>query len=323
MRKLNLYTLTALLATCAGCTDSLSDNGEPSSSALQLISVGLAETAQTRGGVVTSIDKVKLYVANAGTLTAYNASTPSLLFTQNSGSWSSTASVEITTGSTDVYACYPTDADITAGSNLTIPVSVRKGGDSDATQKLDFTGSQQTDYLYATKLAGITQAKRAISLTMNHALAKVSFKIDKATDVSEKLYLKQINILSNTNKLQVGDGSMQLTDGVLNALVSTSSVTLTGSTLLSTSLSSPNVFCLMAPMTATESVLSFSLTVAVGSENSSELRTFKTASATPVKWEAGKHYMYSITVNKIGGVLKNFKVEDWKSDASQDTNIGI
>ena len=170
---------------------------------------------------------------------------------------------------------------------------------------------------------GITQAKRAISLTMNHALAKVSFKIDKATDVSEKLYLKQISILSNTNKLQVGDGSMQLTDGVLNALVSTSSVTLTGSTLLSTSLSSPNVFCLMAPMTATESVLSFSLTVAVGSENSSELRTFKTASAIPVKWEAGKHYMYSITVNKIGGVLKNFKVEDWKSDASQDTNIGI
>lgn len=98
MRKLNLYTLTALLATCAGCTDSLSDNGEPSSSALQLISVGLAETAQTRGGVVTSIDKVKLYVANAGTLTAYNASTPSLLFTQNSGSWSSTASVEDNNG---------------------------------------------------------------------------------------------------------------------------------------------------------------------------------------------------------------------------------
>ena len=48
MRKLNLYTLTALLATCAGCTDSLPDNGEPSSSALQLVSVGLAETIQTR-----------------------------------------------------------------------------------------------------------------------------------------------------------------------------------------------------------------------------------------------------------------------------------
>lgn len=144
MRKLNLYTLTALLATCAGCTDSLSDNGEPSSSALQLVSVGLAETIQTRG-IVTSINQVKLYVANAGALTAYNASTPTLLFTQSNGSWSSTASVEITTanGSADVYACYP-DADITSGSNLTIPVSVRKGSDSDETQQLDFTGSQQT-----------------------------------------------------------------------------------------------------------------------------------------------------------------------------------
>lgn len=323
MRKLNLYTLTALLATCAGCTDSLPDNGEPSSSALQLVSVGLAETIQTRG-IVTSINQVKLYVANADALTAYNTSTPTLLFTQSNGSWSSTASVEITTanGSADVYACYP-DVDITSGSNLTIPVSVRKGSDSDDTQQLDFTGSQQTDYLYATKQAGITQTNRAISLTMNHALAKVSFRIDKETDVSESLYLKQISIQSNTNKLQVGEGSMQLTDGVLNGLVSTSVVTLNGSKELSTSLSSPNVSCLMAPMSATESVLSFSLTVAVGSEGSTELRTFKTASATPVQWQAGKHYMYSITVNKIGGILKNFKVEDWKSDASQDTNIGI
>ena len=323
MRKLNLYTLTALLATCAGCTDSLPDNGEPSSSALQLVSVGLAETIQTRG-IVTSINQVKLYVANTGLLTAYNTSTPTLLFTQSNGSWSSTASVEITTanGSADVYACYP-DVDITSGSNLTIPVSVRKGSDSDETQQLDFTGSQQTDYLYATKQAGITQTNRAISLTMNHALAKVSFRIDKETDVSESLYLKQISIQSNTNKLQVGEGSMQLTDGVLNGLVSTSVVTLNGSKELSTSLSSPNVSCLMAPMSATESVLSFSLTVAVGSEGSTELRTFKTASATPVQWQAGKHYMYSITVNKIGGILKNFKVEDWKSDASQDTNIGI
>ena len=317
MRKLNLYTLTALLATCAGCTDSLPDNGEPSSSALQLVSVGLAETIQTRG-IVTSINQVKLYVANADALTAYNTSTPTLLFTQSNGSWSSTASVEITTanGSADVYACYP-DVDITSGSNLTIPVSVRKGSDSDETQQLDFTGSQQTDYLYATKQAGITQTNRAISL------AKVSFRIDKETDVSESLYLKQISIQSNTNKLQVGEGSMQLTDGVLNGLVSTSVVTLNGSKELSTSLSSPNVSCLMAPMSATESVLSFSLTVAVGSEGSTELRTFKTASATPVQWQAGKHYMYSITVNKIGGILKNFKVEDWKSDASQDTNIGI
>ena len=323
MRKLNLYTLTALLATCAGCTDSLPDNGEPSSSALQLVSVGLAETIQTRG-IVTSINQVKLYVANADALTAYNTSTPTLLFTQSNGSWSSTASVEITTanGSADVYACYP-DVDITSGSNLTIPVSVRKGSDSDETQQLDFTGSQQTDYLYATKQAGITQTNRAISLTMNHALAKVSFRIDKETDVSESLYLKQISIQSNTNKLQVGEGSMQLTDGVLNGLVSTSVVTLNGSKELSTSLSSPNVSCLMAPMSATESVLSFSLTVAVGSEGSTELRTFKTASATPVQWQAGKHYMYSITVNKIGGILKNFKAEDWKSDASQDTNIGI
>lgn len=318
---MNIHTLIISLAVCTGCTNGLPDKVDPASSPLELVSVGLAETAQTKG-IVTSIDRVNVYVAAANVLTPYKASTPSLVFSQSSGSWSSSDAVEITTGdgSADVYACYPANLAITAGSNLTIPISIRKGSD---TQELDFMGSQQTDYLYATKRAGIAQNTRAISLTMNHALAKVSFKIDKATDVSEALYLKEITILSNTNKLQTGDGTMQLTDGVLNGLVATSSATLTGSLQLNTSQSSPNVSCLFAPMSATESVLSFSLTVAVGSAGSTEVRTFKTSSATPIQWKAGQHYMYHITVNKIGGTLKGFKVEDWKSDASQDTNIGI
>lgn len=320
MKRMNIHTLIISLAVCTGCTNGLPDKVDPASSPLELVSVGLAETAQTKG-IVTSIDQVKVYVAKENTLTPYKSSIPSLMYTQSNGSWSSSDAVEITTasGSADVYACYPADLAIAAENNLTIPVSIEKGSD----QSLDFKGSQQTDYLYATKKAGITQNTRAISLVMNHALAKVSFKIDKATDVSEALYLKEITILSNTNKLQTGDGTMQLTDGVLNGLVSTSSATLTGSLLLNTSQSSPNISCLFAPMSAAESVLSFSLTVAVGSENSTEVRTFKTSSASTIQWTAGQHYMYRITVNKIGGVLKGFKVEDWKSDASQDTNIGI
>ncbi|WP_455640293.1 fimbrillin family protein [Parabacteroides sp.] len=325
MKRINLYLTALLLATCAGCTNSLPDNNETTSSNLELISVGLKETEQTKG-IVTAIDEVIVYVAKQDQQIPYNAATPSLVFTQdNTGKWSSTSAIEITNdgGAADVYACYPTVTAVSTENGLSIPVSVIKGESTDNTQLLDFTGSQQTDYLYATKISGVTPTSRSISLTMNHALAKVSFVINKATDVSEQVVLKKVKILSKTNKLQTGDGgSMQLTDGTLNGLVTTESVTLSGSIILTASLKSPNVYTLVAPMSAAESSLSFNLVVTIDGE--SEERSFLTGSVpVAVQWKAGQHYIYHITVNKIGGVLTGFKILDWRNDSSQDTNIGI
>lgn len=320
-----------LLAACMGCTGNLPEN-EDTANALQLSSVSVEEggiSKATGTGTVTSINKVFVYVAHDNA--AYDASIPSLIFTNESGNWTSDKSVIMESGkAAQVYGAFPADATVTNDNgNLKVNVEVLKGGDN----TLDFLGSQQSDYLYSEK-ADASYENRTISLSMKHAMAKVSFRVMKAADVSETLLLKQVKILSNTNLLQAGSGYMLLngTTGAatLNGLASTSLITLDSGNkdveLKTTTQSSPNVTCLVAPMNTSESVLSFSFTVVEkGSDGTlSEDRTFTTSSISPaVKWEAGFHYVYQITVNKMSGDVDGVLIEDWQNDASQNTSIGI
>lgn len=311
-----------LLVACMGCTGNLPENDD---NALQLSSVSVDEGGISKGtGTVTSIDKVCVYVATED-YQPYDATIPSLVFTNESGNWTSDKAVIMQDGvNAKVYGAFPADAGITNDNgNLKVNVEVLKGGDN----TLDFLGSQQSDYLYSAEVPASYSA-RTISLTMKHAMAKVSFRIVKGADVTETLLLKQVKILSNTNLLQAGSGYMLLNvaTGVatLNGLASTSQITMDNSagTELKTAQSSPNVTCLVAPMSTSESVLSFSITVAKKGDTLE--RTFTTSSISPaVKWEAGFHYTYRITVNKMSGDVDGVLIEDWQNDASQNTSVGI
>lgn len=311
-----------LLVACMGCTGNLPENDD---NALQLSSVSVDEGGISKGtGTVTSIDKVCVYVATED-YKQYDTTVPSLVFTNESGNWTSDKAVIMEDKkNAKVYGAFPADAGITNDNgNLKVNVEVLKGGDN----TLDFLGSQQSDYLYSAEVPASYSA-RTISLTMKHAMAKVSFRIVKGADVTEPLLLKQVKILSNTNLLQAGSGYMLLnvTAGAatLNGLASTSQITMDNDSgiELQISQSSPNVTCLVAPMSTSESVLSFSITVAKKGDTLE--RTFTTSSISPaVKWEAGFHYTYRITVNKMSGDVDGVLIEDWQNDASQNTSVGI
>lgn len=317
-----LYPLV-LLSCLAGCSGNLPDVHDDDTS-LKLLAVELANPL-TRAGVNT-VSKVKAYVTNTDG-TDY-AAMPWLVFTGAGGNWSSDVSIDINAEGI-VYGCYPESGTVTNENKmLKYAVTVHNG----AGTILDFTGDPQPDYLYSGAVP-VSTANRAIRFADNtgeggadnslkHALAKVSFQINKSANVSEKMILTQLKIQSNSSLLQTGDGYMQLTDGTLNGLVTSSLITLTGTTELQSSQSSPNVTCLVAPMNAAEAVMSFSLTIKVGNETAS--RTFVTASVHPaVKWEAGNHYVYHIRIDKMGGNLEDVTIESWQSDASQNTSIGI
>lgn len=322
MKASFLYSLL-YLSCLTGCSGSLPDV-RPEDTTLKLLSVELADP-QTKAGVNT-VSKVKVYVTNTDG-TDY-AATSSLVFTGSGGNWSSDTNLDITAEGV-VYGCYPESGTVTNENNmLKYPVTVYNGTGT----TLDFTGDPQPDYLYSGPVS-VSTASRAIRFadntastgadnSMKHALAKVSFRINKSANVSEKMILKQLKIQSNSSLLQTGDGYMQLADGTLNGLVTSSLITLTGATELQSSQSNPNVTCLVAPMNAAEAVMSFSLTIMVGDETAS--RTFVTASVNPaVKWEAGNHYVYHISIDKMGGTLEGIIIESWQNDASQNTSIGI
>ena len=282
--------------------------------ALQLSSVSFADGELTRA-VVNEVTEVSLYTT---TLTADNkevAYTDQSLSTykKSGGTWNAVGTAPLIEKPIKVYAFYPVGSSVTneAGGGHTVPV-VMRGSDT-------FAG-EQADYLYSGAVES-TAAMHSVGVVLKHALCKVSFKVRKSITATEKLTLEKIEIMSPTNRLQVGDASMNLSTGVLNGLVTTSSIALTGSIALQTTQAQPNVSCLLATMTGQESVLSFRLTVRVSMETTS--RTFVTKAMTPVRWTAGNHYVYSINVDKMSASLTGISVDKWKTDANQTTSIGI
>lgn len=309
MERYLIYGITAFCTVAMSCTDTdtLQENVSYENE-LQLASIQTSST----------IDAVNVYVADkdgAAYITEEGKVTSLIFKKSSSGGWASGEKVDITTekGEASIYACYPSTETINnENTSPYINIKVLKGSDS---EPLDFSAGAQTDYLYATPVKA-TQSNRSVSLTMQHALAKVSFCVKKEKDVTEEIILTNLVIQSGGSLLQSGEGVMQLKDGGLNGLVSTSSITLQGSVKVDMNQSSPNVTCLVAPMNAKEAVLSFTLTV--------NGRSFSTASISPaVQWVAGNHYVYNITIKKIGGTLSGMQIIDWRNDASQNTVIGI
>lgn len=322
INKIGVLLLAGLVS--AACENSLPYVPDAADASLRLASVQLVEdkapdTPDTRTAL-TSVSEISVY-ATKTTHVAYGGNSLSR-YASEGGNWSSDNAPVITTdngGDAKLYACYPVVSSVTnrGDANHTVAVTVNA---TDAAK--DFTASGQADYMYANPQTA-TPTVRIVSFTMNHALTKVSFKVKKSTSVKEVLSLKEVEILSATNRLQTGSGTMNINTGTLNGLASVSSLALknTSGISLPTSLSQPNVTCLLAPMTAKESVLSFRLTVRVSGETSD--RTFETKTVNEVQWQAGKHYVYVITVDKMKAGLNGAQIEGWQSDANQNTSIGI
>lgn len=301
------------LALCTGCTANLP--GEDGTS-LHLLSVTLPDDERTTKAAVSTISDVNVYLTKSDG-SDYVADNKSFMkFSNASGSWTPDHEVELTTTSAYVYGCYPKDNTITNdGVMPKISVTLL---DSD-----DFSGTGQSDYLYATTSKGAvaeaSSTARSVSLQMNHALAKISFRVSKASGVTEKMTLTAIDIVSRNSRLLKGDGTMLLNDGTLNA-PQTDSLHLKGSIELAVSQTAANVNCLAAPMKGAEPSLSFSLHVKVGDVE----RVFTTAPVSAsVHWEKGKQYTYAIQINKMSGTLTDVSINTWQTDASPNTSIGI
>ncbi|WP_303024542.1 fimbrillin family protein, partial [uncultured Parabacteroides sp.] len=211
MKHLILYPLMGL-ALCMGCTANLP--GEDGTS-LHLLSVTLPDDERTTKAAVSTISDVNVYLTKKSDGSDYVADNKSFMkFSNASGSWTPDHEVELTTTSAYVYGCYPKDNTITNdGVMPKISVTLL---DSD-----DFSGTGQSDYLYATTSKGAvaeaSSTARSVSLQMNHALAKISFRVSKASGVTEKMTLTAIDIVSRNSRLLKGDGTMLLNDGTLNA----------------------------------------------------------------------------------------------------------
>lgn len=310
-----------LTASCASDDGFAADEG-----ALELQRIEVEGEESITRAEATAITEVDVYATN----TAHKAygDNPLMKFSLKEGVWTPDKQtiMNSTSGDALLYAYYP-------------PAAIQASGDGEHTTAVnlpssltDFLATGQADYLYGvgtdTGKAPVTAtlSSRTVSFKMKHALAKVSFRIVKSASATEALKLIQVDVLSGTNRLRTGIGTMNLKSGLLNSLSDISTLTLaqvSGVELkLKENQKGPNVTCLVAPMAKEETVLSFRLKVCVDGEAAAKAHAFETQSVT-AQWEAGKHYVYLITVDKMGGKLSSVQIEDWKNDANQNTSIGI
>lgn len=310
-----------LTASCASDDGFATDEG-----ALELQRIEVEGEESVTRAEATAITEVDVYATN----TAHKAygDNPLMTFSLKEGVWTPDKQTIInnTLGDALLYAYYP-------------PAAIQASGDGEHTTAVnlpssltDFLATGQADYLYGvgtdTGKAPVTAtlSSRTVSFKMKHALAKVSFRIVKSASATEALKLIQVDVLSGTNRLRTGIGTMNLKSGLLNSLSDISTLTLAQASGVELKLKEnqkgPNVTCLVAPMAKEETVLSFRLKVCVDGEVAAKAHAFETQSVT-AQWEAGKHYVYLITVDKMGGKLSSVQIEDWKNDANQNTSIGI
>lgn len=310
-----------LTASCASDDGFAADEG-----ALELQRIEVEGEESITRAEATAITEVDVYATN----TAHKAygDNPLMSFSLKEGVWTPDKQtiMNSTSGDALLYAYYP-------------PAAIQASGDGEHTTAVnlpssltDFLATGQADYLYGvgtdtgTAPVTATLSSRTVSFKMKHALAKVSFHIVKSASATEALKLIQVDVLSGTNRLRTGIGTMNLKSGLLNSLSDISTLTLAQASGVELKLKEnqkgPNVTCLVAPMAKEETVLSFRLKVCVDGEAAAKAHTFETQSLT-AQWEAGKHYVYLITVDKMGGTLSSVQIEDWKNDANQNTSIGI
>lgn len=310
-----------LTASCASDDGFATDEG-----ALELQRIEVEGEESVTRAEATAITEVDVYA----TTTAHKAygDNPLMKFSLKEGVWTPDKQtiMNSTSGDALLYAYYP-------------PAAIQASGDGEHTTAVnlpssltDFLATGQADYLYGvgtdTGKAPVTAtlSSRTVSFKMKHALAKVSFRIVKSASATEALKLIQVDVLSGTNRLRTGIGTMNLKSGLLNSLSDISTLTLAQASGVELKLKEnqkgPNVTCLVAPMAKEETVLSFRLKVCVDGEAAAKAHAFETQSVT-AQWEAGKHYVYLITVDKMGGKLSSVQIEDWKNDANQNTSIGI
>lgn len=321
MKQFFLYSLI-LPALCIGCSDSLPEK-EDGDNYLRLESVELPGENLTKA-LELDINNVNVYVRKKdgdGTYSDYiteSGKVTQTRFTHTSNNWVAANNIALDDPAY-ILGCYPVaenDMIISDNGILKIPVKILE------TNTFDAAKSEQNDYLYSSE-AMTSGNQRSIKLEMHHALAQVSFYILKSSDVSDEMKLKQIEISSRNTCLQKGEGQMLLEGGTLAGISITNSLILRAPNESSyISLKSqepkPNVTCLVAPMSAEESSLSFNLTVDVAGTE----RTF-TTSSTNANWQKGVNYSYTITLNKIGGELSGIIIKKWETDASPNTSIGI
>ncbi len=248
-------------------------------------------------------------------------------------SWATATPFYLTATQGKVYGYYPYTATVTGlGATATIPAIVS------STANL----GSETDYMYSTPLTEASvlvsnaSGKNAASLSMNHALAQVSFVVYKENyggagslsqftikDATTSTWVK-VSEETNTMAMAIANGGITggttgtITRNSLAGITIPSSSAVPGSELPATTpaglRAQVNATTLVVPTTAI-GVGDIQFTFTIDGKTSSVLST------SSIAWEAGKQYIYKVKLSGTGMSISNVTITDWSPVSGDDVNI--
>lgn len=200
--------------------------------------------------------------------------------------------------------------------------------------------TNQVDYLYGTdaskKTPEVSRQQSSVTLSMQHALSKISFKVMKGKEqtVTAEDYVKKVELTSSgsaflTTSSPATGATLQLTDGILTGTSATAAISLTATTgadeqgqiagwaenggTADFSDVTPQAYGLVAP--ANVGAIGVKITLGATGALGEKDHTYSTTAdnAISVNWEKGKHYIYTMTVTDRGLEFGSVEVADWES----------
>ena len=311
---LSAAVLSALLFTACSSEDPSGTETPDSSSGILKISANLDITT----GGVAKRSLAPTAFENAATIGIFidgTGYTPSAsTFTYNGTTWGTETPIYLTGNTATVYGYYPSSLEPTTAAK-TVPVTVLTTLSENA---FSATSNSQIDYMYAVKTgettqATVTKAAGSADLTFKHAMAQLTFVINKGSNFGGTGKLTNITLTkSDTYAFPSGEGTMSLTNGAITTETPTQTLSLTDATGVVinayniTPSATPIATVLVAPTDiSTDGTTSGTGIVRLAVTIDGIAYEMTAASYLPVttiaQWEPGKNYTYTITVG--GGEL--------------------
>lgn len=319
--------------TACSNEDEMPQMAQSNGSELVVKNVGVAEVgtkAGIRGTAFANGEKIGVYIYTGaeGTLSGnYNTSSstiPTVNVPYQQGSpWTAAQPIILSSTKGVVYGYYPYSE--SAGNGTAVPVNVaatQGSGQSDGSKDVD----GQPDYMYATSTANVSNKAATINtMTMNHALAMLTFKF-KQSDLETDKYPGEGKVSGITianigggNVVATGAGTMNIATGVATptAAATGQTITVTPSTTTLMGEESDNLLprMLVYPVAAIDANKA-EIQVTVDGNN------YKIGIPTlPSGWEKGKNYVYTLTLKGTALQITNVAIKQWVEATGGAGNI--
>lgn len=352
-----IICLAVISVALAGCTNSETDwmpeNGGEVVLGIDKLSLSM-ETKAIYDGVAGTAGSGKLNSigvlvtkGSAGSMTIYSAGTSLTTFTTSDGkAWATSTPIYLNNTVGTVYAWVPYTLNPTVAASGDHTVSGVNVSQSQTFNAANTWECNQEDYLYGTSnnttgsTTQPTASKTSPTVTnfyLQHALAKVSFKIMKANGqtLNTDDYVKKIVLKSAGNKFVFGSGkTMNIHTGAISGAAGAGDLTLAPSGYGSAACKQLSAYAaayagvdvkaygLVAPVASASSDLTVELTLGPNAAlNAATDRTYTNTTKANLQWEKGKHYTYTITVTDAALVISNVSVNAWADQPAVDVPV--